>query len=871
MKKTLFSLVGLLLAWVSFSGDLKPVTSPKTFFGYEPGADRKLIKYQSLVDYFNLLDKESEMVKIEQIGVSELGVPIYMAFISTAENIYRLPELKSINQRLALDGKIPALERDYLISKGKTFVMFTLSMHSTETAPSQAAPLMAYNLITGIDPEATENLSEVVTMMVISSNPDGHDMIVDHYNKYLGTIYEGSNLPGVYHKYVGHNINRDFISLLMKENKAVSNIYSNVWFPQILVDKHQMHLNGPRYYVPPNHDPIAENIDETIWVWNWVLGSNMTRDMTARGLKGISQKYLFDFYWPGPTKTSAWKNIISLLTEAASVQLASPVFIEPNELRGGKGLPDYKKSINFPVPWEGGWWHLSDIVQYEVESTYSIIKSAGRQKVDFLTSLNNLVSKEIEKGKSEPPYYFVIPQEQHDKGNLKKMISLLNEHGVKVHKLENDVINQGRKFDKGDFVISLAQPFRPFIKEIMEPQKYPVRRYSPGGEIIMPYDITSWSLPLNFGLNALEINTNPQIFTGNLTKVEFPLETMVIPETSTGYFLFNGQFNESYKLSFKALANGFEVWRSESEIFYQNQSIPGGSFVMSISARVKDFLKGIAQEVNINPEVLSQIPDGFHKVRIPKIALVESWLHDMDAGWTRFLFDTYGIPYTVLRPGDIASDQLSQNFDVVIFPDMGRNQLMMSAPSGEGDFTPPFYPPQYLKGIGNEGWQNILEFIQNGGRAISWGSSIDLFTGKMEPKAPTQSFRFPISNVAASLRNKGLNIPGSHLALYLAQNHPLTLGMPRSIAVFHRANVVLETSIPTHDIDRRVIGRFPPKDILISGYAENISLLESKPAMVLIEKGKGQVVLFSFVPNFRGATSTSHKLIFNSLLWNTSK
>jgi len=868
MKKTFITAVALLLAGISFSGHLQSIPSPTSFFGFKPGTDRKLIKYQPLVDYFMLLDKESEMVKVEQIGESWFGKPIYMAFISTAENINRLPELRVINQRLASDGNIPAQERAELILKGKTFVMLTLSMHSNETAPSQAAPLMAYNLISGVDPEATENLAEVVLMMVISSNPDGHEMIVDHYNKYLGTIYEGSSLPGVYHKYVGHNINRDFITLLMKENQAVSNIFSNVWFPHILVDKHQMHMSGPRYYVPPNHDPIAENIDETIWGWSWVLGSNMARDMTARGLKGISQQYIFDFYWPGSTRTSAWKNVISLLTEAASVRLASPVFIESNELRGGKGLPEYKKSINFPAPWGGGWWRLGDIVEYEVESTYSIVKSAGRQKVDILTSLNNLVAREIERGKSEPPFFFVIPQEQHDRGSLKKLISLFNEHGVLVHYLANDVINQGRKFKKGDYVVSLSQAFRPFIKEVMEFQRYPVRRYTPGGEIIMPYDITSWSLPLNFGLKAFEINANPQVFDGNLSEVKFPLETMVVPETNTGYFLLNGQFNQSYKLAFKALANGIEVFRSENEVFHQNQSIPGGSFVIKISAAVKDFLKGIAEEVNINPEVLSQMPDGFHKLRLPKIALVESWLHDMDAGWTRFLFDTYGIPFTILRPGEVASAKLSQNYDVVVFPDMGRNQLMMTTPPGGGDFTPPFYPSEYLKGIGKEGWQNVLDFIQNGGRAVSWGNSVDLFTGNMEPKAPAQSFRFPISNVAPSLRNRGLNITGSHLAVNLVQNHPLTLGMPQSIAVFHRANVVLETSIPTHDMDRRVIGHFPERDIFISGYAENISLLENRPAMVLMEKGKGQVVLFSFVPNFRGATSTSHKLIFNSLLIN---
>ena len=92
--------------------------------------------------------------------------------------------------------------------------------------------------------------------------------------------------------------------------------------------------------------------------------------MTAEGLAGVSQHYIFDDYWPGSTETCIWKNVIGFLTEAASARTATPIYIEPTELRvSGKGLSEYKKSINMLLPWEGGWWRLGDIVEYEIVST----------------------------------------------------------------------------------------------------------------------------------------------------------------------------------------------------------------------------------------------------------------------------------------------------------------------------------------------------------------------------------------------------------------------------------------------------------------------------------------------------------------------
>jgi hypothetical protein len=845
--------------------ETKKLTSPEAFFGFNPGEDKKLISYEELINYLLLLDKESPMLKMHHAGNSPLGKPMYITFISAEENINNLEKLQEINRQLAINHSIAENERAKMIKDGKVFAMATLSMHSNEVGPSQAAPAMAYELIYDRFDESKEFLNNVVLMLIPCHNPDGMEMIVDYYKKTLNTQYEGSSLPGVYHKYVGHNNNRDFVSLTQEDTKVVADIYNIIWYPQVFVEKHQMGITDPRYFVPPAHDPISENIDEGIWNWNWVFGSNMSKYMTNKGLTGITQHYLFDDYWPGSTQTCAWKNVIGMLTEAASAKIASPVYVEKSEMRViGKGLGEYKKSINMPVPWEGGWWRLSDIIRYEVESIFAIVKTSSLYKNEILTFRNDLCIKEVNKGYNEPPYFYIIPQKQHDKGEMIKMLELLERHGINIYQVKVDVVVQGRKYFSGDYIIPLSQAYRPFIKEVMEKQEFPVRRYTPGGEIIKPYDITSWSLPLHRGVESHEIN-EPQKWLYDIIELTTAASvSATMPDN--GFLIFSSKQNESYKFVFQALAKNVKVFRIEESLDFDGEVFPEGSFIVEKTAKNSSQVEAAMANLSLQPIIVSQKPKANGKeVKLPRIAITESFFHDMDAGWTRFLFDQYGIPFTVIRPGEFAGKNLKKQFDVLIFPDQDKQLLMQGRREREKVVSIPFYHPDYAKGIGKEGWQEVLEFIEQGGIVLSWAQSTDLFSDLMEPKSG-QAFNFPIKNISKTLQTSGFECPGSLLAIEINTQHPLGWGMPKRIGVFHRGNVVFATSIPVFDMDRRAVATFPQKPELLSGYAEKIELLENHPALVWMKKGKGQIVLFSFAPNFRGSTPVTNKLIFNALL-----
>jgi len=169
--------------------------------------------------------------------------------------------------------------------------------------------------------------------------------------------------------------------------------------------------------------------------------------------------------------------------------------------------------------------------------------------------------------------------------------------------------------------------------------------------------------------------------------------------------------------------------------------------------------------------------------------------------------------------------------------------------------------------MGKKGLDKLMLFVSDGGKVISWGQSTDLFAGSLEiTRGETkEEFILPFTNIADQARKEGLNVPGSLFRLKLKNDHPLTLGMQAETNIFYRGNPLFNTSIPRFDMDRRVIGAFPEKEILVSGYCEKEEKLSEKPAMIWIKKGKGELILYAFNPQFRASTQATYKLLFNAL------
>jgi hypothetical protein len=249
-----------------------------------------------------------------------------------------------------------------------------------------------------------------------------------------------------------------------------------------------------------------------------------------------------------------------------------------------------------------------------------------------------------------------------------------------------------------------------------------------------------------------------------------------------------------------------------------------------------------------------------------KVAVIETIFHDMDAGWTRYILDTYRIPFSILHPQEIEKTDLSK-FDIIIIPKTGKQLLMTGKPGTEARPSMSNYPPEFQKGMGKKGVEKLLIFVNDGGTVISWCGSTDLFTGMLDYTRDSvkEEFMLPFSNDFAAASAAGLFVPGSLMKTEFA-DHPLTYGVPSDASIFYEGSSLFNTRMPGFDIDRRVIGRFAKKDILLSGYAEKEEKLSEKPAMLWIRKGKGQFVFYSFNPFFRASARGTYKLVFNALM-----
>jgi murein tripeptide amidase MpaA len=204
MKRTAVVACLLLgLAMQAFS-QAKHITTPMEQFGFEPGTDRKLADWTQLTAYYQKLASESDRVRFQELGKTTEGRPFVMLTVSAPENLAHIEEYKGIVTQLSDPRTTSPEEAKSLIARGKTVMIITFNIHSTEIASSQTAAEFAYRMASSSDPDVMTTLENVILLLVPSQNPDGEQLVVDWYRKTLGTPAEGSYPPVLYAKYVGH-------------------------------------------------------------------------------------------------------------------------------------------------------------------------------------------------------------------------------------------------------------------------------------------------------------------------------------------------------------------------------------------------------------------------------------------------------------------------------------------------------------------------------------------------------------------------------------------------------------------------------------------------------------------------------------------
>ena len=471
-----------------------PAPTPSLFLRFEVGADRQLADYKQISSYFRALDEASPRMEIESLGRTTLGVDMIMAVISSEENLRNKGRLKEISARLSDPRGLSASQVDALAREGKTILLVTCNIHATEIGASQMAMEWAHRLVTAQDAETRKRLSDVVLLLVPSLNPDGQTLVTEWYRKHLGTKYEGGRMPYLYHHYVGHDNNRDWYMLTQKETINMHRAVYHDWRPQFWLDEHQMGMNGPRIYVPPNADPVAEKVHPLIHRGNNLMGMTMAWRLEEAKKSGVISGFAYDAYWPGGTRnTGWWRNAYGVLTEVASARIATPVEVDPTELSGGaKGLIDYQQQINFPNPWPGGTWRLRDIIDYELIVSDAALETASKFGEALRRGVAQMAQDAVASGRDDE--FWIIPTVQRNPVKATKLARLMQDHGLEVR----------MKDDKSAYLLPTRHPFVKFADEMLGTQRYPEVRTQQGAGILAPYDVSAWSLPLLMGLEGVK-------------------------------------------------------------------------------------------------------------------------------------------------------------------------------------------------------------------------------------------------------------------------------------------------------------------------------------------------------------------------------
>ncbi len=848
--------LALVLAWTGarIAGAQSP-TSPEKFFGFQLGADRKIARWDKIVDYFRVLEKEAAgKLKVVDMGPTTMGNPFLLALVSSPANLGKLERLRQVNLKVSDPRGLTEPEVRRLISEGKAFVCQSMSLHASEIGGTQMAPELAYDLVSRNDPETNVILDNVIFLMIPSFNPDGAIMVADWYQKTLGTEYEGAGLPWLYHKYAGHDNNRDAFQTNLAESRYMAKILFTDWIPQAYVDHHHMGSYGARIYVPPYAEPVRPYADPLVWREHSWYGAHIAYKEEQAGLSGVLNmaQYSgwghFGFHWITP-----FHNIAGMLTESASAKLASPIFIHPDQLRGGtRGLPEYEEQTTFPSPWPGGWWRLRDILDRQKVSAWSVLDLAARNRETVLWNAYLKALRQTERGARGKPAAYVVPTVQHDPLTAAKLIDKLLLQGIEIRRAGAPFTTaMGMTYAAGSYVVPLGQPKMGVIRYLLGRTSYPDNSYTRDreGSPIRPYDMATDTM---FEFMGVRVDPVDEMPAGDLPKLTGPVPASgKVAASASGHGL-DGRFNDSFRAVNLLLDKGVAVRRLDRP----RGGLRTGDFIVP---RVEgSVLADIAKETGVEFRAFSDdAGEGSHVLKRLRSGMYQRYGGgNIDEGWTRLLLEQFSFPYTSIMDGDIKKGALTDRFDVIILPE-DSTAAITGDRSGERNRPVESIPPEYRSGIGNEGIEALKEFVNKGGTLVTLGGASTFAIEKLG---------VPVRNALAGKPAREFFCPGSTLRVSYDNGNPLAYGMPERGLVLFFNGPVFEINQGDYNERCETPVLYADRNVLESGWLVGEPNLARKAALVSVRQGKGKVVLIGFRTQHRAQTHGTFKILFNALI-----
>jgi hypothetical protein len=606
-----------------------------------------------------------------------------------------------------------------------------------------------------------------------------------------------------------------------------------------------------------------------------LIGTAMGYAFDREGKPGAISRMAYDFIYPGYEDSFGdYFNVISIMTETMLYRYATPHFYTVDDFPAA--FKDLTVSVFYPNPWKGGWWRLKDAADYSVTASKAVLHTAAVYREMFLYGRYQMGKDTIAKFKNEPPYAWVIPQDQWDPPVAARMLDNLAFSGIEVYKAKAPFVSDGVSYPVDTWVIPMAQPFARFVKTLFEEQRYPdmvkypalwqgiVRPQSFPDAYLPPYDMAGWTLPYQMGVKVAPAGAPLTVELERLEKVVLPAGKLEVGAT----YLISPKTNNSAIAANRVLQKGGSVQWAQEGFTAGGKAYPAGTFIVGGAGASSALMTSLAKDLQLNiGATTGPVSVKAYKLKAPRIGLYKSYVPSMDEGWTRWMFEKYEFPFENIADADVRAGNLGQRFDVIVVPSNSSDAIVNGNKPGT-------IPPQYVGGIGTAGVANLKAFVEDGGTLVTLRDAcfFALDTMGLPVRDALKGLR-PIGSRGAEGPAQAAKFasPGSLLRMEFDTNHPVAYGMPTVAPGMFYDGTAFDLGSSSGTTGPRVIAKYPGKDLLMSGFLVGEQYLQNKAAAADVPLGKGRVVLLGFAVQNRAQPHATFKLLFNSLFYSVAR
>ncbi|MEP7255703.1 MAG: M14 metallopeptidase family protein [Ferruginibacter sp.] len=900
----------LLLLCIVNSAIAQKIPTPKEHFGFNIGDNYQLATFTQTEAYFKKIAAASDRAKYTVIGKTEEGRDQFMMIVTSPENQKKLEQYKLISQKLG-NADIGIEEAKQLSKEGKAVVWIDGGLHATETVGIHQLIETAYQLLSRNDDETMRILNDVI-ILITHANPDGQELVSNWYMRDTAKEKRSlSNLPRLYEKYAGHDNNRDFYMLNLKESQNIARQLFIEWIPQIMYNHHQAGPAGSVVAGAPYRDPFNFVFDPLIITGLDALGAAMQNRLNAENKPGYTSKSgsTFSTWYNGGLRTTTYfHNMIGLLTEIIGNPTPSDIPLVTARLIPNAATP------NPVLPQK---WLFKQSIDYSVSLNYAVLNYASRNRDELLYNIYLMGKNSIDKGNKDTwslspskieemnrmyqdslkrikgnnessrnqstnvpvKFYdsvmknkvykdargYIIPSDQPDFATAVDFLNALIKTGVVVQKATADFTIAGKKYPANSYIVKTNQAFRPHILDLFEPQDHPNDFQYPGGPPVPPYDAAGWTLAYQMGV---QFDRVMEAFDGPFEKspigVLLKLNGSVVNSASTKGYVLDARANQSFKAVNILLNEGIEVYRITN---VSNSSLyASGSFFISKNAKTKTAVEKISKENSAEFLAMSEKPSSLIKISKARIALWDIYGGSMASGWTRWILEQFNYAYDIVYPKDIDTGNLRSKYDVIVL--VGGAIPSVNSRGGGGENNLSNIPVEYKNRTGritaDKSIPQLKIFLEQGGNIVTIGSSTQL---AYHLKLPVTDAMVEIENgVEKPLSREKFYTPGSILRVTTDNSLLSASGMNTETDVYFDNNPVFKMNpdAVTKGIVKP-IAWFANDKPLRSGWAWGQVYLKNGVAAFEATVGKGKLFAFGPEITFRAQAQGTFKLLFNQL------